>query len=696
MTDSALGSARLTILSGEMSGRELVLDEVVDNILIGADPSCRFHLPVPGISPIHARIWMDAAGVTVYDTHSPRGLYVNDDRVNGQAPLRNGDILWLGTPGDDEAVMIQVRLPPRGAPAEPPPAEALAPTVEPEVVAPEEEGAGETVMLSAKAIAPPEPDESLEVVEEEPESAEPAADATMVMGPDEGVLVEEEAPADATIVMGPADEEPALAEVPAEEEPPLVEEPAADATILEMPAPQAQAPPADAFFVEAPPLVETQAVAFEETHALPALDDAPVKFAVELPPLPVAPAPEPSAFEDETLESPAETTMLMDVPQQPLETTPPAAVAPPAPPPAPAPPPVSVAAQPPAPARPAVAVEPPRPARPAPRPPAPVERVALPSSSGRYAALGAVGLLVLGGGAFVAWKFLQQPAPAQDLSTPAPTTMASTEATPETLAPVPATPAPVAIEPPVEEAVTIVRSPPPSPPPGASPSPAARPTPTAAPKATAATPPPVAPEVARAQQVAAQVSSLLGQADAAASARNFDSAGSLYDDVLKLDPQNAKAAEGKSSAHAALASLKKTFVAGKTTVQSGKAAKGGGMAGFDSEDVSLAKAPDYSGRIEFEANPRNVKPGDSYTVLIYLTNDGKKSFKLNSVAATTSLNGAKSGGPVQPKAKSADPQQRVLLAEAPGVWQAGTNNWSLEIVVTSDHNDTFKNTLSWR
>jgi hypothetical protein len=53
--------------------------------------------------------------VTVYETNSPRGLYINDDRVVAQATLRNGDVLWLGTPGDEDVVMIQCRLPtPKG------------------------------------------------------------------------------------------------------------------------------------------------------------------------------------------------------------------------------------------------------------------------------------------------------------------------------------------------------------------------------------------------------------------------------------------------------------------------------------------------------------------------------------------------------------------------------------------------------
>ena len=52
----------------------------------------------------------DLDGVTVHDTHSPRGVYVNDNRVAGQAPLRDRDILWLGAPGDESSVMIECRV----------------------------------------------------------------------------------------------------------------------------------------------------------------------------------------------------------------------------------------------------------------------------------------------------------------------------------------------------------------------------------------------------------------------------------------------------------------------------------------------------------------------------------------------------------------------------------------------------------
>jgi hypothetical protein len=110
MPDPPSSTATFTVRGGPLDRRRLDVDEAVDEILIGSDTDCRFCLDVPGVSPIHARVWMDLDGVTVHDTHSPRGVYVNDDRVTGQAALRDRDILWLGPPGDESSVMIECRF----------------------------------------------------------------------------------------------------------------------------------------------------------------------------------------------------------------------------------------------------------------------------------------------------------------------------------------------------------------------------------------------------------------------------------------------------------------------------------------------------------------------------------------------------------------------------------------------------------
>ena len=72
MSDADKGSS-LTVLGGPLSGTRFRLDQAVDEILIGSDPSCSFVLDAPGVSPIHARLWLDLEGAKVYDTRSPSG-----------------------------------------------------------------------------------------------------------------------------------------------------------------------------------------------------------------------------------------------------------------------------------------------------------------------------------------------------------------------------------------------------------------------------------------------------------------------------------------------------------------------------------------------------------------------------------------------------------------------------------------------
>jgi hypothetical protein len=79
-----------------LAGTRLDIDGSDDEILVGADPDCRLALDLPGVSPIHARLSQDQGELIVHDTRSPRGVYVNDTRVTGEAPLRDGDVLWLG------------------------------------------------------------------------------------------------------------------------------------------------------------------------------------------------------------------------------------------------------------------------------------------------------------------------------------------------------------------------------------------------------------------------------------------------------------------------------------------------------------------------------------------------------------------------------------------------------------------------
>ncbi len=132
-------------------------------------------------------------------------------------------------------------------------------------------------------------------------------------------------------------------------------------------------------------------------------------------------------------------------------------------------------------------------------------------------------------------------------------------------------------------------------------------------------------------------------------------------------------------------------------VQTQKAQKGGDLAGFDTGDADLRKAPDFLGRVEFEMSPASgLEAGAAWTLRVYVVNDGKKPIRVQGVTVGTTVNGTGGGGPVPPRAREIAPQQRSLVAEATGSWREGTTSWSTEVTVTAGKGDSLKNTIGWR
>ena len=746
MADSSSQQPSLTVLGGPLGGQRLVLDDAVANLLIGSDPSCDLYLPHDTVSPIHARLWVDLDGAVLHDTSSPYGVYVNDVRVVGKHPLHNGDIVWLGSPGGADVVMIQCTLaekPDEAGTAPSPPDDAaerdaldsLAPTL----------AAGPSL---ADFDEPPRPGESLPVWEPE-EAAAPEAEPPPIPRPEPPPIRPPEPPepeeddGSRTVAFKlPADFAAALATTraqPAEAPPPLPPRP----PLPPAPPPVAPTPSDDLAAVWAEPdtepyLVEPEPVLAEPKPASAEMDATQVMFAELAPPAP-APVPPASAgptsdfddmvfsVPDEPPAAPAaapaapppaapaeqETVLLAPMPRpQPPVPAPPApappAPAPPAPaPPAPAPPkmqparapapPRPVAPRPPAarPAAPAAA----RPARPAARvEPAPDEAIEAPSRALPLAALAGAGVLVVAAAAGAYW-YLNRAEPAQSASlSPPPPVVATPAATPMTTLRAQPTPDPAptaealpTVAPP-EDVVTIVRTatPPPRAVPSAAPTVAATPRPVETRR-----PDPVDPAASARARVATQVSGLLAQGQAAAAARNYDAAAGLYDAALRLDPQNTAALSGKASAASARAHARRAFVAGRTAVQTEKA-RGGGLAGFDSSDVKLQKAPDFQGRVEFVMTPSSVQPGDPWTLKVYVVNEGKKAIKISALSVATVVNGTRSGTGGAPKNREIAPQQRVVVDELSGTWPAGVTSWSTEVKVTAGKNDTLQSQLTWK
>ncbi|MCL4818052.1 MAG: IPT/TIG domain-containing protein [Vicinamibacteria bacterium] len=252
MADSPSESS-LQILGGALNGQRYVFPLAADEVTIGADPGCSFVLEAPGVSPLHARLIHEAGGWVVHDCRAPQGLYLNDSPVGESAPLTDGDFLWLGEPGGDDAVMVQVRLASEAAP----------------------------VFEEAPVEAEPEMDLEEAPLEEAPQEA--AFEAAPQF---------EEAPADAPLAM---ESESAGFDVPPEDEPlDLAPEPeAAPAPPAPVPMPPpapapapAPAPPPPASAAPAPKKIQkhdTSGIGWE----------APERTTPPGPPLPPTPAPAP-------------------------------------------------------------------------------------------------------------------------------------------------------------------------------------------------------------------------------------------------------------------------------------------------------------------------------------------------------------------------------------------------------------------
>jgi hypothetical protein len=101
------------------------------------------------------------------------------------------------------------------------------------------------------------------------------------------------------------------------------------------------------------------------------------------------------------------------------------------------------------------------------------------------------------------------------------------------------------------------------------------------------------------------------------------------------------------------------------------------------------------GRVYFEVGPSQVKPGDRYTVNVYLINDGSKAIGIKQVFVATSVNGRLSSSPMASQSNQVAPKKRVLLGSFSDVWRDSTTAWAMDVTVTTDRGDVYKNQITW-
>jgi hypothetical protein len=641
--------ASLTVLGGPLGGSRVELPDDGE-ITIGSGEDCTFRLDTAGVNPLHARVVLEGGQATVFSTGADRPLHINDNPLGGEsAALRNGDILWLGVPGEDDVAMLQCILAARPA---------AAPAPAPTVAEPTPD-----IETQALFIASEEPGPPLE--EEAAAAASPVPSATGKPADDEPYLMDFDAPLDEEgVVVG----EP---EVMSDEElAPVDLGEGGDAVVVDE----------DELFTDATPtFVEGSEAAPAEEEVLSAeplpAPEAPTP--VEVPPTPVEPIPEPPAAETPAPRAeppaPAPPTPPARSPERPPDRSAPAHAAPRAP----------------LPRR--------RPT--SPRPEAPEVEETEGRSPMLLALVGFVGVLAVAILGWGVWRFvLAKPSPA-----PTPVAAATATPPPVSTAPPPATPPPAEVPTPEPTATPMETAPPePTPPPpqaaAPEPTPTPKPTPTPTPPPAAAPAPPSGPsaEEQRAQQNAARVEELLGQADAAVAARQYAAAIGQLDEALGLDPGNSRATATRARAVALRDLANRRFVSGRTRVQTEKA-QGGGLAGFDAGDADVRKAPDFQGRIEFEMSPPGgIAAGDPWTLRIFVINEGEKDIKIRGVDAVTEVNGSGGGGAVAARTSEVPTQRRLLVGELSGTWVEGTESWSTQVTVTANRGDSLRASVTWR
>ena len=92
-----------------------------------------------------------------------------------------------------------------------------------------------------------------------------------------------------------------------------------------------------------------------------------------------------------------------------------------------------------------------------------------------------------------------------------------------------------------------------------------------------------------------------------------------------------------------------------------------------------------------------MKPGDTYAVKISLQNEGRRADLDQGHDVTTTINGRKITGPVQPQTKDVAPQQKALICNLAGnIWKEDTTSWTMEVVVRTIRGETYKNQVTWR
>jgi serine/threonine protein kinase len=131
------------------------------------------------------------------------------------------------------------------------------------------------------------------------------------------------------------------------------------------------------------------------------------------------------------------------------------------------------------------------------------------------------------------------------------------------------------------------------------------------------------------------------------------------------------------------------FVTDATTVTTPDA---GQLQGFETEDVKTRRTPRFTGRMEFEVLPPEVRPGNPFVVHVVLVNEGRQTVRVRGIELATVADGQRTPVPARILQKEVTPRSRALVAEYSAVW-SDTGSWELEAEITADGDERVRSRL---
>jgi hypothetical protein len=195
------------------------------------------------------------------------------------------------------------------------------------------------------------------------------------------------------------------------------------------------------------------------------------------------------------------------------------------------------------------------------------------------------------------------------------------------------------------------------------------------------------------------VSALVAEGEGALAAGQLAEAAERFGAALVLDPEDARARRGQAQVATTRLGLTRAFV---PDLPSSEAVEGKVKAveGFeDLQGMDVRRAVKVPARAELEGGPSRVKPGDSYTVRIYLRNqDAKKKQKLRiaHVRVERIVNGKASRVAVDWKPLEVKYRERPLVASLSDRWEDDVASWQLVVKVFAEGGDSYENRLVWK